>query len=261
MGAELATEDTELLSLVHDARQLYDANAGSPWLVSPASPVLFFGDLPKYSGAPVRIATVALNPSRKEFPQPNPFIRFPRADSQDDASYLQALFAYFRTRPYWSWFDSYEQALLGMGASYYGGSRATALHTDICSVLATTPTWSGLSGYVQAHLIKDGVDLWHRLIKYLKPNILLWSTARKWLGRVMFQPLGEWEMLASFDSTKYGVTRRRPVGLEARWHLLPTGAPLLVAYARPMEKPLASLSHVQKQEVRRIVKEYWSRGI
>ena len=179
--AQLATEDTGLLSLVRDARQLYEANAGNHWLVSPGAPVLFFGDLPEYTASAIRIATVALNPSREEFPKENPFSRFPNADSPDDALYLRALIAYFRTRPYWSWFDCYEQALLGMASSYYSGSSSTALHTDFCSVLPTTPTWSKLGAYVQRQLVNDGVGLWHRLVEDIQPNILLWSTAREWL--------------------------------------------------------------------------------
>ena len=258
--AQLAIEDTGLLSLVRDARQLYEASVGNQWLVSPGAPVLFFGDLPEYAASSVRIATVALNPSREEFPKVSPFSRFPNADLPDDALYLHALFAYFRTRPYWSWFDCYEQALLGMAASYYGGSNSTALHTDICSVLPTDPTWSKLFGYVRRQLVNDGVGLWHRLVEYIQPNILLWSTACKWLGLMALRPIGEWTQLATFNLTKHGVQRTRPVGIEARWYSLSTGAPLLVAHGPALEKPLAGLSHELKQEVGRIVKEYWSHG-
>ena len=260
-GVPLYVEDAELLSLARDARQLYEAHFGNRWLVSPASPVLFFGDLPKYRTSSIRIATVALNPSREEFPKPAPFSRFPGADSSDDEVYLRALFAYFRTLPYRSWFDCYEQALQGMGASYYDGGSETALHTDVCSVLPTTPTWSGLSDYVQRCLVKDGVDLWHRLIEYIQPNILLWSTARKWLDGIEFRARTQWEQIALFDFTQHGVRRKHPVGLEARWYSLSTGSPFLVAYGPASEKPLARLSHAQKREAGRVVKEYWSHGV
>ena len=44
--------------------------------VSPAAPVLFFGDLGAYSMSPLRMVTVGLNPSRQEFPPQDPFRRF-----------------------------------------------------------------------------------------------------------------------------------------------------------------------------------------
>lgn len=254
-------EDSELFALVDEARLLYKANAGSSWLVAPAAPVLFFGDLPRYRESQPRIATVALNPSHHEFPTRTPFRRFVGADSPNGASYLASLIVYFQTAPYDSWFGFYEQALLGMGASYYGRSNAVALHTDICSVLPTNPTWSSLGDSTRRQLAEAGIPLWHRLIDYIKPDILLWSTARKWLERIEFRALTEWEQIALFDLTKDGKWRTRPVGLEARWYSLSTGAPVLVAYARPSEKPLASLSHAQKWEAGRIIREHWSHGV
>lgn len=253
-------EDSELWALVNEARLLYEANAGASWLVTPAAPVLFFGDLLGYRESQPRIATVALNPSLHEFPRGNPFRRFPGADSPDDASYLTSLLRYFRTDPYDSWFGFYEQALLGMGASYYARSSAVALHTDICSVLPTSPTWSQLGDSIQRRLTETGIPLWHRLIECIKPDILLWSTARKWLERIEFRALAEWERIACFDSTKHG-RQRQPVGLEARWYELSKGAHVLVAHARASEKPLGSLSHDQKREVGRRVREHWSRGL
>ena len=254
-------EDVELSALVREARQLYEANTGRIWLVAPAAPVLFFGNLPGFRESTPRVATVALNPSRAEFPPEAPFLRFPAAGSPEESSYLSSLFAYFQTAPYRSWFGFYEQALLGMGSSYYGDSDAVALHTDIGSVLATDPTWSGLGDSIREQLAEDGVPLWHRLIECIEPNILLWSTARKWLERIRFRPLTEWEQIKVFDSTKDGRRRGRPVRLEARWYSLSTGVSLLVAYAPASQKPLASLSHAQKREAGRIVGEYWSRGI
>ena len=254
-------EDAELLTLVNEVRQLYESNAGSSWLVTPAAPVLFFGDLPGYRESRPRIATVALNPSLHEFPKESPFRRFPGADSPDGSSYLEALQGYFRTAPYGSWFGFYEQALLGMGASYYGRSSAIALHTDICSVLPTNPTWSLLDRSIQRRLAETGIPLWHRLIDCIKPDILLFSAARKWLRRIEFRALANWERIASFEWTREGRPRRSPVELEVRWYELSAGSPVLVAYARASEKPLASLSHAKKWEVGRIVKEHWRKTV
>ena len=108
--------------------------------VRPAIPILFFGDLDAYAGSPQRVLTVGLNPSRTEFPPEDPFQRFPLAEysrSEDQQRYLDALSAYFATNPYSKWFRSFEPLLNGMSASYYDHQTSTALHTDICSPVAT----------------------------------------------------------------------------------------------------------------------------
>ena len=74
-------QEQELLALARDARTLFAANAGKSWLVAPSAPVLFFGDLPGFGESTPRVATVALNPSRREFPAADPFKRFPGAES------------------------------------------------------------------------------------------------------------------------------------------------------------------------------------
>ena len=48
--------------------------------VDPSVPVLLFGDADAYFGSPLRVVTVGLNPSSREFPASDPFERFPLAD-------------------------------------------------------------------------------------------------------------------------------------------------------------------------------------
>ena len=138
------TADPELANLARTAWQQYRDVEGESWRVTPGAPVLYFGDLPKFEASDVRIVTVGLNPSNQEFPVGAPFCRFTGVDTDDATQYLSALNAYFRQCPYTAWFDFYEQALLGAGASYYGESKNVALHTDIASVIPTDPTWSRL---------------------------------------------------------------------------------------------------------------------
>lgn len=45
---------------------------------SPSMPILYFGDLGAYENSERRIITVGVNPSFEEFPQSNPWLRFPR---------------------------------------------------------------------------------------------------------------------------------------------------------------------------------------
>ena len=78
-----------------------------------------------------------------EFPADSPFRRFPLAEGVTASEldrYLDALSAYYRTDPYRGWFSAFEPLLNGAGASYYAGRTSTAVHTDICSPVATDPT-------------------------------------------------------------------------------------------------------------------------
>ena len=120
------------------------------FVVRPAIPILYFGDSHRYFSSPLRIVTVGLNPSSLEFLTDCRMRRFPAAASpsvqRDHQCHLAALDAYFRSTsdPYKSWFGSFEPILNGMDASFYDGQISTALHTDLCSPLATDPTWSKL---------------------------------------------------------------------------------------------------------------------
>ena len=44
------------------AWRAFDRAAERPWCVTPAVPILFFGDLDAYRASPLRVLTVGLNP-------------------------------------------------------------------------------------------------------------------------------------------------------------------------------------------------------
>jgi len=74
-----------------------------------------------------------------------------------------------------------------------------AIHTDLCSPLATDPAWGVLRlKHPQAHedLRQGGVSLWRSLITdWLKPNIILVSTREEYLSDVIKKPVSEWDKL------------------------------------------------------------------
>ena len=153
------SERGKLSAVVAGAWRSFDSAASLKSRVSPAMPILFFGDFDTYVNSQERVLTVGLNPSRHEFPEGDPFQRFPLAEdvaAADWQRYLDALSAYFRTRPYAQWFKSFEPLINGMGASYYDGRTSTVLHTDICSPIATDPTWSQLGEADRRVLVDDG---------------------------------------------------------------------------------------------------------
>ena len=236
--------------------------AALPSRVSPSVPILFFGDLHPYFSSWVRVLSVGLNPSLHEFPAGSPFRRFPLAEgvtvSEPDL-YLDALSAYYRTDPYRGWFSAFEPMLNGLGASYYEGKPSTALHTDICSPVATDPTWSGLDWDEQKALEKEGGPLWHGLLEALRPQIVTPSVASRHLSRIQFKALSGCEVVHVFERTEAGALRKRPVAISATWYEI-SGEPSLFVFVPAAQKPLGRLSSNQKRQAGEIAIEVFGRG-
>ena len=203
-------------------------------------PILFFGDLPAYLDSPRRVVTVGLNPSHCEFPDGSRARRFPGAvgiDQSDTAQYLQALNEYFRQNPYDKWFDNYAKVLRGADTGYKPGAVSTALHTDICSPVATSPTWNDLGEATQSLLLANGAPLWRKLIRYLQPDVILMSVAWTHTKRVNFPALSNWETIHKVHRYADGTPRSRPYEVIARWHDIDGHAVMLV-FGQARRKPV-----------------------
>ena len=141
-------------------------------------PILFFGDLERYKHAGLRVITVGLNPSHLEFPENNPFERFRQMEGLEQGPsnygpYIRSLSRYFEGQRY-NWFDNYEDVLSGLKVSYRQNNDADiALHTDICSPLATRKPWRRLDRDTKMKLKKGGRPLWEDLMGYLRPQLIL----------------------------------------------------------------------------------------
>jgi hypothetical protein len=205
--------------LIARAWRIYH-EATDPCVVKPALPILFFGDSQQYFRSQLRVVTVGKNPSGKEFPATDFLLRFGAVkgicldtfSQESHTSYQAALNGYFRNNPYSAWFDAYEPLLNGMGASYYAHQPNVALHTDLCSPLATDPTWSGLSDPQQALLEPEGARLWHDLIPVLAPHVVIISVAEKHLIKVTDRPLSLWETIYTVAEPE---TRNKPYRVQA----------------------------------------------
>jgi hypothetical protein len=218
-------------------------------VVDPSMPILYFGDSEAYRRSPLKVVTVGLNPSRIEFPTGSPWSRFPggerlSADTPDE--YLRSLDAYFETAAYRSWFDSFEYLLRGMGASYYAGAASIALHTDICSPVATDPTWSRLGE--RRGLVGDGFTLWRDLVEALAPDVVLVSVARRHLARVTPEPPDLWD-------TVYVVERDNPYYVRARRVSIGSHATTLI-FGSAANTPFGTVSHRDKERVGAAIKSY-----
>ena len=98
------------------AWQASDRAADRSCRVTPAAPILFFGQLDAFLASPLRVVTVGLNPSLHEFPAGRPFRRFLLAEgNREPFRYLDAMSAYFCADPYSAWFNAFEPLLNGSG--------------------------------------------------------------------------------------------------------------------------------------------------
>jgi len=254
----------DVLDLVAKAWRAFECSTVPP-RVDPSIPVLFFGDLEAYCKSQLRVVTVGLNPSAKEFPKlpdASPFHRFPLAEDitpDERARYIDALSAYFCSNPYMGWFSAFEPMLCGMGASYYAGQPSTALHTDICSPVATDPTWNGLSRDEQESLKAKGVSLWHELLEALCPNVVAISIGKRHSSLIDVKALSECKSIHVFDKGAGGHLWKRPIPVRVRWYEV-CNKPTLFVFIPAAQKPLAWLNNVQRCEAGKIALDEFRRG-
>ena len=246
----------------------YERAAGLGVRVSPAAPILFFGNLDRYRKSPLRVLTVGKNPSMSEFPDGDRWRRFPLAKGRrgrEPDRYCAALSAYFCTDPYKNWFDrGFENVLNGAGSSYYGGvDTSTALHTDICSPVATDPKWTDLDPSERKALMFDGVPLWRELLTILKPQIVLLSFAEKYRKSISFDPLdeNEWEeVIYTSEHKQDGTLRDRAYKVSVCRYKV-GGKPTLCAFGPAGETPFQHLDNDRKRKVGAIILKCFEKTI
>lgn len=198
-------------SLLTDVWSYYESFLQRGYVAEGSIPVLYFGNLPEYLSSPVRIVTVALNPSDEEFPN-GQLTKFPAASpciTQHHCRLVQpcyqdSLNEYFEDKQRaHTWFGrTFEPLLSGMQASYFSGAQNRALHTDLCTMLATTPKWGNLSRDIRGALMENGVDLWHRLIDHLSPHIVIMSFAWEHVNTITYTKGADWRTLYEVQKRK-----------------------------------------------------------
>ena len=256
------SEQARLYELAASAWQAF-GNGASLSRVKNAIPILFFGDLRAYSSSKTRVLTVGLNPSSKEFPADCALQRFPLAEGATQCNpdgYLDALSAYFHTDPYCTWFRGFELMLNGMGASYYKGQPSTALHTDICSPIATEPTWRHLDPEVKKTLEKDGRPLWHSLLVVLRPEVVVFSVASEHLSSFSFEAVTGCNLVHVYTKTKNGLERKQPVKVCAQWFQISDVRSLFLFIKPAAQTPLGRLDDSKKRKTGVIALEELRRG-
>lgn len=248
----------ELSALLKRTREYYQEIQHENYVVNPAIPILYFGDVNAYLESEIKIITVGKNPSSIEFrrnkSEAYSFFRFLHWEEKQD--YAAALNSYFECEAYESWFGSYEAILNGIDASYYSHSNQInrAIHTDICSPIATAPTWTKLSEETQKKLFDVGFQLWQKLISILEPDIILISVAQFWLQEL--NPTNEIKFL-SFDKKQDGTDRAKPYVIDRYEISLDRSKVNKVYFGQAAEKPFGTLSNDFKQKLgKKILAEY-----
>ena len=270
--AESANDaEAKLIELAGEAWRAFDAAASFASVTRPSMPILFFGDFRRYLASRLRIVTVGLNPSDQEFLGGEPFQRFrglAHDTARDPRSYIEALARYFSGDPHWDWFRHFRQLLAELDASYEAdGSNqqlSTVLHTDICSPLATTPTWSKIEkrrilDTERESLISAGTQLWEELIRQLRPNVAIFSASRDLCQEHSFEPVGDWRTLHTVTTNQSGGLRRNgPYAISSRWHRIEDQRCLFVQC--PNRIPPLQIGGMDKSTAGRKIKRLLSSG-
>jgi hypothetical protein len=243
-----------LNQLLRQSWNEYDRLAECAQTVRPSLPILFFGDSDRYFSSPLKVITVGLNPSDAEFPEPDRFRRFAgtndaatEADFLDCDRHLAVLNSYFKSCPYKKWFGSFEPILAGMQCSFYEGAQSIALHTDICTPIATSPTWSRLSRQDRLQCETHGVSLWHSLVQLLKPDAILISVARRHLDKVRFREVGSRQLIIRIE-------RDNPYEAYATVIEIEPKKRTLLIFGSAAQTPFGKISNARKIELGGIIR-------
>ncbi|KAA6301957.1 MAG: hypothetical protein EZS26_001960 [Candidatus Ordinivivax streblomastigis] len=238
-------------NLINKTIAYFEKYSNESFVVTPSLPILYFGDLSAYQNSELKVITVGKNPSSIEFSKTKEdenfsFFRFPLWNNRQ-YNLVEALNEYFEVDPYMKWFSCFEPILKGMQSSYRSvdGYPNIALHTDICSPLATKPTWTILKREQQKSLFEEGFEIWKELIEELQPDVMLISVPRVLLHGIA--PTGK--ELITFDKTKNGGKRKTTYVVTEHIYPLRSGKVTKIIFGQAANKPFDTISSEQKVEI------------
>ena len=176
--------------------------------VKPSIPLLYFGDLEAYRSSRHKIVTVGLNPSCKEFPRDLERFKL----SRNNQAYIRSLNNYFKKEPYDLWFSTYENVLSGLQASYYpcDSVSSSAVHTDLCTPIATKSKWCEVSKLKRELMVSEGREIWCCLMERLRPDAIICSIAERYLQSLNITDEKE---ILSIELKGDGKPRKKPFAL------------------------------------------------
>lgn len=230
--------------------EYYERYKNEKFVISPSLPILYFGDLNAYLQSEYKVLTVGKNPSNNEFKLNDhacySFFRFPLWDSYKN-NLTDVLNNYFKVAPLKQWFSSFEPILNGMECSFYNDKKKNiAIHTDICSPLATFPTWSKLNKNEKEMLFKDGFLIWNELVNNLQPDCMLVSVPKELFSKLQCHNK---EILISFTEKKDKSDRKHAYDVCKYDFMLNNGKTVKVIFGNAANKPFDTISIAQKNKI------------
>jgi hypothetical protein len=232
------------------------------FVVKNSIPIPYFGDIKRYKDSRLKVLTAALNPSDVEFSAEHP--RFNIESALKGPEELEwELSNYFKVNPYKRWFASFEPVLNGLEATYGGKMdsedrhKHTALHVDMCSPIATIPTWSRLTPEQRSALTHNGRQIFERLLEELKPDIVVaslgWSHIQNW--HADFEKGRGWDE-AKIYTTKHDGTDMIPIRVQYKRLTTQCGHTYLFTNSTAANTPFGKFHSTRKGEVGKVLKSY-----
>lgn len=247
--------DNELKKIISD--YVFDYIEKSLWdcVVKESIPVIWFGNIEKYKESELKIVTVGINPSLKEFPvlPEKPRFSIPDFLSDNEEKLYNTLNNYFNNNPYTLWFEQYEKILEGSFNCSYGDKmqnkidklKNTAIHIDCCTAIATNPIWGHLDKNDKNKIIRD--DLFNSLIEYLEPDVILFSA-----GEEMFNKIFRNGFIPNDKSLQYeNYTKRAYIRTYKKGNTI-------LLWGRNHGIPFA---HITIEEINLIIKKFLENGL
>lgn len=103
--------------------------------------------------------------------------------------------------------------------------------------------------------MEHGVPLWHDLIRYLRPHVIVISVAKKLLSRIEFSLSRDWEVIHTVTHKTDGTERAQPYPVMARWHDI-GGQSALLVYGRAAQTPFGTVTHHDKYAIGEVANTY-----
>jgi hypothetical protein len=108
--------------------------------------------------------------------------------------------------------------------------------------LATDPTWSKLSSEAQAALLQSGIPLWHSLVEWLSPDLIIVSIKKSHLESISFPLQHSWK-------TVYTVERANPYYVELTELKLADGKIARMVFGKAAQKPFGTVLNKDKPKI------------